>query len=185
MNNSLTEAKRSETWLRQENCRLALTLQDHAVRSVLFLVSLSPWEVPADHKSGKKTSAQDHQSKYVIIRIIIPACPKHALIIYLTFLACKFSVAMHVQSKIWKRILRALHKPGAASGPKVYSSLWSSAAQILQHPWQFRLLHYKESKWLIKQRHKSKWTASESSIKLNSSNFNQQNIFPRQSRLIS
>lgn len=74
-----------------ENCSEALALQDHAVRSVLSQVYLSHWQVPADQKSGK-ASTQDHQSKYVHHKHYHSCMPKHAFMIYFTFVHASFQM---------------------------------------------------------------------------------------------
>lgn len=65
---------------------------------------------------------------------ITPAWPKIMPSWFITIVACKNWGAMHVQTR--EQILeKYFNQPEAASEPKVYSSLWSFAAQILRHPW--------------------------------------------------
>lgn len=92
---------------RKTNCFEAFVLQDHAARSFPYQVSLSLLETPADQKAGK---SQLSIIKSWIYINITPAWPKHALKIYFTFLACKFSDAMHVKKKVGLKFQREIHK---------------------------------------------------------------------------
>lgn len=80
-------------------------------------------------------------------RTITPAWP--------TIMPAWFIFLYHGMQVLWCHVCPSMmittdeilyNKPDAACEPKVYSSLWSSVAQILQHPLQFRH-HCMKKKW--------------------------------------